>query len=109
MLKTTIKKREESFNSVQHTYSSDEQKSPSQKEEFPVPNLDSEEEDEEINKLDLPELKQLESKILIPEKPTVLSSPLLLPHEKKEAKNLGFSLDTKLLNDEFFFIDLEKM
>lgn len=34
---------------------------------------------------------------------------MLLPHERKQAREFGYSLDTKLMNDEFFYIDLEKM
>jgi hypothetical protein len=48
-------------------------------------------------------------KKLMHEKPVIPSSPILLAYERKQAKEFGFSLDTKLMNDEFFFIDLEKM
>lgn len=54
-----------------------------------------------------PEVKK--PKVLVHEKPVEPSSPLLYPHERKEAQILGHSLDTKMLNDEFYYIDLEKL
>lgn len=78
-----------------------------QDEEIEYPDLDSDQEN-----IETPEPLQATvnlKKQLFPEKSIIASSPLLHPHERREAKELGYSLDTKLLNDEFFYIDLEKM
>lgn len=78
---------------------------PSQHEEIPYPDLDSSD-NERTPEI---EIRTKSTKVLVPEAPFIPKSPILYPHERKQAKELGYSLDTKLLNDEFFFIDLEKM
>ncbi|CAI2374713.1 unnamed protein product [Moneuplotes crassus] len=103
VFKTSIKRREE-FIASQENYSSTESEEESQeKEEVSIPNLDSDEEKEESPN------REINFANLVPEKQCTPKSPLLLPQEKKLAKDLGYSLDTKLQNDEFFFIDLENM
>lgn len=51
----------------------------------------------------------IDHKVLIHEKEVPPSSPLLLPQERNSAKIMGHSMDTKMLNDEFYYIDLEKL
>lgn len=76
-----------------------------EKEAIPFDNLFSDDDKDEPK----PAEKMKISNVYVPEKPFTPSSPMLNPHEKKEAKELGYSMDAKLLKDEFFFIDLEKM
>lgn len=74
---------------------------------MPYPDLGSDD-DEEVSPIKKNEHIEVKKK-LVHEIPTLPSSPMLNNLERKEAKEFGYSLDTKLLNDEFFFIDLEKM
>jgi hypothetical protein len=91
--------------SENHSSSNDEIHTPSCNEEVPYPDLDSDYEPTPSK----PVFRDEVEKKLVLENPTVASSPVLLPHERKQAREFGYSLDTKLLNDEFFYIDLEKM
>jgi len=76
-----------------------------EKDEIPFENLFSDDDKDEPK----PAEKVKISNVYVPEKPFVPSSPVLQPNEKKEAREFGYSMDAKLLKDEFFFIDLEKM
>lgn len=105
--KTEDHRREACLDKSEEGTSSDEElETPSHHEEVPYPDLDSDEEDKTP---EVVEKHQGYHKKLVPETPAEPQTPILLPHERKQAKELGHSLDTKLLNDEFFFVDLEKM
>jgi flagellar biogenesis protein FliO len=107
--KQTVEKEQSHLilgDSDNHSSSSDEIHTPScNDEEVPYPDLDSDCEPTPSKPVFRDELE----KKLVLENPTVASSPVLLPHERKQAREFGYSLDTKLMNDEFFYVDLEKM
>ena len=94
---------EDEFCSDNH--SSSKSSSSPEKDEVQLEHLFSDEDKEESKPVVIPQIKN----VYVPEKPFVPTSPVLHPHEKREAKEFGHSMDTKLLKDEFFFIDLEKM
>lgn len=111
VFKTSIKQRQEFLENKEDTSSDSDCELSREKEEHSIPNLDSEDEEDggvESRPVEAEEPK-IEFENLVHEKPTIPSTPLLQPQEKRLAKDFGYSLDTKLQNDEFFFIDLEKM
>jgi hypothetical protein len=93
------------------SFSSDDIETPIHNQEVPYPDLDSSPSNKESSNEAGSEENSSPNPFLnlVPEKPMVASSPILLPQERKQAKEFGYSLDTKLLNDEFFYIDLDKM